>query len=248
MRGVSLSAFGKAACGALFALSLVFPATSRADVTYVQTSDHCDGGCGIDTSNTVTISQTAAQLAAGTVEIKVSLDNGYSFVTTGAGDASFAFSSSLSDLTLKILSATSSSTLWSTTKASSLKESALTYPATAYGLVWGGGTGGGKHDGGLLDFTVQSASTPGLTLASFISTLLGGVNGQTPTNALFAADVISPPNSTGPTGIIDFSASSPSGTGPSPVPAPALGAGLPGLIAACMGLVVFARRRRLRFA
>jgi hypothetical protein len=33
-----------------------------------------------------------------------------------------------------------------------------------------------------------------------------------------------------------------------PVPAPALGAGLPGLIAACMGLVVFARRRRFRFA
>ena len=32
------------------------------------------------------------------------------------------------------------------------------------------------------------------------------------------------------------------------VPAPALGAGLPGLIAACMGLVAFARRRRLRLA
>jgi hypothetical protein len=244
MRGVSLSAFGKAACGALFALSLVFPATSRAD-TYVQTSDHCDGGCGIDTSNTVTISQTAAQLAAGTVEIKVSLDNGYSFVTTGAGDASFAFSSSLSDLTLTILSTTSSSTLWSTVKNSSLKESALTYPTTAYGLVWGGGNGGGKHDGGLLDFTVSSTSTPGLTVASFISTLLGGVNGQTPTNALFAADVISPPNSTGPTGIIDFSASP---SRDSPVPAPALGAGLPGLIAACAALVGFARRRRQRFA
>ena len=33
-----------------------------------------------------------------------------------------------------------------------------------------------------------------------------------------------------------------------PVPAPFVGAGLPGLIAACAGLVVFARRRRRRFA
>jgi hypothetical protein len=33
-----------------------------------------------------------------------------------------------------------------------------------------------------------------------------------------------------------------------PVPAPFVGAGLPGLIAACAGLVVFARRRRQRFA
>ena len=32
------------------------------------------------------------------------------------------------------------------------------------------------------------------------------------------------------------------------VPGPTLGAGLPGLVAACMGLVAFARRRRFRFA
>jgi len=232
MKGVSFTTFTKVTYGALIALALVFPATSRAD-TFVQTSDHCSVPCGIDTNNTVTISQFSADA----VEIRVSLDTNWFFVTTGAGDASFAFSSSLAGLGLAILPTTSSFASWTTTVASSLKMDGLTYPTTAYGAIWGGGNGGGAHDGGFLDFTVTSQSA--LSVASFLASLQGGLNGSNPTNALFAADVISPASGN-PTGIIDFSSS--------PVPVPALGAGLPGLIAACMGLLVFSRRRRHRFA
>jgi hypothetical protein len=236
----TLTTFAKAACGALFALCLVFPATSRADV-YIQTSDRCGGiGCGVDASNTVTISQTAAQLLAGTVEVKVSLDSPYFFVSTGAGDMTFGFSSSLSGLALAILPATSSAGNWSiaTVQTSGLQMDGVKFPATGYGADWGS-SGGGNHDGGLLDLTVTKA---GLTVSSFIASLQAGNIGSSLTNLFFAADVIAPD---GQTGIIAFSAG-PNGT--SPVPVPALGAGLPGLIAACMGLVVFARRRRNRFA
>jgi hypothetical protein len=239
---VSLTTFAKAACGALFALSLIFPSTSRADV-YVQTSDRCSGaGCGVDANNTVTISQNAAQLLAGTVEIKVSLDSlaPYSFVSSGAGDMTFGFSSSLSGLALAILPTTSSASNWSIApvQASSLQMDGIKYPGTGYGADWGS-KGGGNHDGSLLDFTVTEG---GLTVSSFIASLQAGHIGSSSTNLFFAADVIAPNSQTG---IIAFSASPPR---TDQVPAPALGAGLPGLIAACMGLVVFARRRRHKFA
>jgi hypothetical protein len=86
--------------------------------------------------------------------------------------------------------------------------------------------------GQTLTFTITSAT------AFLANTGTGGP-------VLFAADIYCgtcTANRDGakPTGVV--------GVNVSPVPAPILGAGLPGLIAACAGLVGFARRRRRRMS
>src|SRR5690242_8573621 len=62
---------------------IAFPAASYADsITYVQTSDHCTGNCGIDTNNTITISTTNV---ANQLLVTETLDTGWFFIATGAG-------------------------------------------------------------------------------------------------------------------------------------------------------------------
>jgi hypothetical protein len=223
---VALVAFGAT-------LGVALPGVSRADV-FQQTSDHCSatsGACTIDTANTVTITQSAT----GVVDVKVSLDTHWFLIHTGAGDDTFAFSSTLSGLTLAVQSDTASFASWTTATTTSIKMDGLVFPATAYGLT--APFGPNDLTTGFLDFTV---SATGLTVQSFINSLNFAVNnGGNPTgdNAIFAADVSA---ANGNTGIIDWSTRA--------VPGPLAGAGLPGLIAACAGLVAFARRRRHSFA
>ena len=88
------------------------------------------------------------------------------------------------------------------------------------------GSGGSNPQSGPVNFTITAA---GLSTASFQQNLLG---------EFFAVDLIG--NSfTGTvrnTGAVDASSVA--------VPGPVAGAGLPGLVAACVGLIGFARRRR----
>jgi hypothetical protein len=80
-----------------------------------------------------------------------------------------------------------------------------------------------------LDFLIQAN---GLSLASFQA-----CSSCTDT-AFFFADIFSP--ITGNTGLVDATLAA--------VPGPVAGAGLPGLVAACGGLIALARRRRQRIA
>jgi hypothetical protein len=68
-----------------------------------------------------------------------------------------------------------------------------------------------------------------------------GLLSLVPTNGVYITADIYNPSATGEkTGAV--------GATIAPVPSPLMGAGLPGLIAACAGLVAFARRRRQKFA
>jgi len=201
---------------------------SRAD-TYVQNSDHCTNICGINTANTVTVTSAGAN----TLDIKVQLTTGYNFVQTGSHQ-SFDFSlNGFSPITGVILNTTSDFANWAflnasgttVTGAASLMDDGLTIPQFAYALNHT--TSGNNLDGQFLEFTISAA---GLTLTSFNQLQL--TNG-TPSGSFFAADVIAP---NGATGVIDF--------GLAAVPGPIVGAGLPGIVMACGGLLALARRRR----
>jgi hypothetical protein len=202
--------------------------TSLADV-FVQNSDHCTDVCGINTNNTVTVTGDT------TLTVTVQLAQGWSFVDTG-GHQSFDFSVTTSPVIGIIDPSTSDFANWSfqnavgttVTGQSSIQDDGLTIPSFAYALDHI--TSGNNQDGSFLKFTISAA---GLTTSSFNQLLL---NNGTASGSFFAADVLTP---TGVTGVIDFGRV---------VPAPLAGAGLPGLVMACGGLVALARRRRQKTA
>ena len=98
MNGVKSTAVASA-----FALALgmaVFPATSHADtVTYVQNSDHCTNGCGINTSNTIVVSNVGTGASTSLFTITVNMAAGFDPVNTGF-PVTLGFSSTLANLTL----------------------------------------------------------------------------------------------------------------------------------------------------
>lgn len=77
--------------------------------TYVQTSDDCSGGCGINSGNTVTVTQDGTN----TVDISVQLASGWTLISSGASGNSqvaFGLSSTLTSVDFK-----TGTTAWSTT-------------------------------------------------------------------------------------------------------------------------------------
>jgi hypothetical protein len=219
--------------------------TAKADL---YTISNCSTGLGCGTGNDLgTI--TTANITGG-VEVTIQLTTGNFFQGTGNPSIMWSLSNNSSVTINGITNYTgylpaSGSTL---SAGSHSPDGIGTY---TYGIVWGGCTnpptatcnGASKDNPNqklVFDLIAQGTNT--LTTANFIpgTAVPAGI---TTSPLFFGLDL-----GTGCTVSTSCAATGFAGATATPVPAPALGAGLPGLIAACMGLVVFARRRRSRSA
>jgi len=196
MKSKLTGALAAAACA--LALSVGAPAGGNAATfTFVQNSDECSTPCGIIAGNTVTV----ADVATGTITVTASMPASWSFITTGAGDASFAFSSSLNNLGLAIGAGTTNASTWTTVgPVASLMMDGLVFHTSAYGADANRSPSQGAGNNNLV-LTITAA---GLTAATFVADLQAATMGANTSNALFAADVLNTNN--GNTGIIDFGA------------------------------------------
>jgi hypothetical protein len=199
---------------ALIGATAAFPSASHA-ITFNLTSDHCTGGCGTAPFGTVTLTQNGAN-----VDITVDLANGppntVSWAKTGAADfQEFKFN------------------------ATGVAVGDISVTQTFAGQTLAAQTGTFNGDG-TGNFTFGIACTTcgngalGITSDIVFSIANATIADVTVPNAdlyIFVADVFS--SQTGNTGPVAVE-----------VPGPLAGAGLPGLIMACGGIIALARRRR----
>jgi hypothetical protein len=199
-------------------------------------SCHISTGCPAAGTvfGTVTLTQSGTS-----VNVDVVLNNGSRFVETGAGGgALFVFNDSIAGSSITNISAT-------------LNGATVTIPGGLSGFTnvspaqMADGTGSWTA---LVECTVASdcngGSAPNMNDLHF--TVTSATIGQltTPTAAsfpnIFVADILCGPTVSvcnGLTGPVDVA-----------VPGPVVGAGLPGLVMACGGLLALARRRREKIA
>jgi hypothetical protein len=214
---------------ALLAASAAFPSVGQAD-TFTLTSCHIGspGSCGTATSfGTVTLTTNGTG-----VDFNVTLTGGNTFVETGSGgDSLFLFNDALTGSTVTNAFGTVNgvtNTQLSVQGATNLSPLVMAngtgdWSARVFCTTLSDCNGGSPQPGGNitdLHFTVTNA-----TLAQ-----LEVLNDK---QNLFVADILC------------GATSGCTGTGPvDAVPGPVLGAGVPGLVLACAGLLGLARRRR----
>jgi hypothetical protein len=227
MRTRSLLLYSLAAF-AVLAPSLALPPAAQAD-TFTFTSCHITGGCPSTNFGTVTLTQSGTS-----VNFDVVLNNGNRFVETGAGGGSlFVFNDSIAGSTITSITATlNGSTITIpgglsglTNQPPIMADGTGTFTAQVFCTVASDCNGGSAPNMNDLHFTVTNATTAGLETANSLGNI-------------FVADILCGATQTGCTsgltGPVDVSA----------VPGPIAGAGLPGLIFACGGLLALGRRRR----
>jgi hypothetical protein len=192
------------------------------------TSDHCTGGCGPQPGGFATI--TGVDNGGGSVTLTITPLNGNGLVNTGHD--TFAFNL-IGDPTITYSGLPSGFTVVNGFGSGNLSENAGSIQEDGFQsfeyAINAGGNGANNPIFTPLTFTITGT---GLALASFNELSVPPPNGGDP--AFMVIDIIS--KTTGNTGLVDVSA----------VPGPVIGAGLPGLISACIGLFGLNRWRRRR--
>jgi hypothetical protein len=210
--------------------------------TFTFTSCHisgssCEGGSVPSGFGTVTLTQSGTS-----VNFDVVLTDGNRFVETGSGGKElFLFNDSLSGSTITNITATLNGATvaipgglsgFTNISPAVMADGTGTFTASVECTNFDSCNGGTTPNINDLHFTVTNATLAQLEV--------GNAGGGTLGN-MFVADILCGGTQTGCTGGL---------TGPVdvPVPGPVVGAGLPGLLMACAGLVGLARRRRQKIA